>query len=247
MNMTKLLTPALLAALFLTARALDATNTPEEAARAPVAGKVIETTNSGDYTYVLVQHGGHKTWAASRPFEVAVGDAITIPEGWVMKDFKSRSLNRTFAWILFAPAVEVSGKGAKLATSSLPPGHPTLTATNSVAPAAAPPVEIKPGSVEKVRGGYTVEECYAKKRELAGKSVKVRGVVVKFTPSVMGKNWIHIRDGSGKADTGDLTLTTMKEVKRGDTIVAEGKVVCDKDFGAGYKYSVLIESAIIKN
>ncbi len=246
MNMHHQLMGTMLAALLLTGRALAGTDASEEDAKPPVAGKVIETTNSGDYTYVLVQHGARKTWAASRQFKVAVGDSVNIPDGWVMKDFKSRTLNRTFDWILFASGVEVNGKGDKLTAPTLPPGHPSLSATNPAAPATPPPVEIKQGSVEKVRGGYTVEECYAKKRELAGKSVKVRGVVVKFTPAIMGKNWVHIRDGTGKTDTGDLTLTTLEDVKTGDTIVVEGKVACDKDFGAGYKYPLLIEDAVTR-
>lgn len=246
LNLKKKLISATLAALLLAGRTLAGTDTPEEVAKPPVTGKVIETTNSGNYTYVLVQHGAHKTWAAALQFEVAVGDSVSIPQGSVMKDFKSQTLNRTFDWILFAPAVEVKGKESKVTAPSLPPGHPALSATNPAVPATPPPSEIKKGSVAKAVGGYTVEECYTQKRKLAGQSVKVRGVAVKVTPAIMGRNWVHIRDGTGAGATGDLTLTTMEEVKLGDTILVEGKVACDKDFGSGYKYSLLIEDAVIR-
>ncbi|HLP78314.1 MAG TPA: DNA-binding protein [Candidatus Paceibacterota bacterium] len=244
MNITKLFTPTLLT-LLLATNAAAGTNTLEDATKAPIAGKVLETTNSGGYTYILVQHGAGKTWTASQQFNVAIGDSVNIPTGWVMKDFKSTTLNRMFDWILFAPGVEVNGKPNQPSVSELPPGHPPTGATPA-APATKPPIEVKKGSVAKAQGGYTVEECYAKKSKLSGKTVKVRGVVVKFTPEILGRNWIHLRDGSGKNESGDLTVTTQDEVKVGDTIVVEGKVACDKDFGAGYKYSLLIEDATAK-
>ena len=98
-------------------------------------------------------------------------------------------------------------------------------------------------SVEKPEGGKTIEEVYAGKADLAGRTVLVRGKVVKYTPNVMGKNWIHIQDGTGTEGTNDLTVTTSTVVKIGDTITARGLVEVDKDFGFGYTYEVLIENA----
>jgi hypothetical protein len=62
----------------------------------------------------------------------------------------------------------------------------------------------------------------------------------------MGKNWIHLQDGSGADGSNDLTVTTMDMTKQGDTIVVSGVVVTDKDFGYGYKYPVMIEDAAVK-
>lgn len=251
MNIKTPIIGAMLAALLLQDQARAGSKPSASPIQPPVAGRVVETTNAEGYTYVLVQHGDRKTWAASRQFEVRVGDQANIPEGWVMKDFKSRTLKRTFDWILFAPAVQVNGRSGKATVESLPPGHPPLdttaagTATNRAAPVGAVPLEVKKGSVQKAPGGYSVEECHSRKSELRGKTVKVRGVVVKFTAAVMGKNWVHIRDGTGAAAAGDLTLTTAQRVKPGDTILAEGRMACDKDFGAGYKYAVLLEDAVI--
>lgn len=244
MNLKMKLIPTTLAALLYAARLLASSDTPDAIAKLPLAGKVIETMNAGNYTYVLVQQDAQKRWAAALQFEVAVGDSISIPQGSVMKDFKSQTLNRTFDWILFASRVELKGKESKGTAPSLPPDHPALSAPNPAASATPPPSEIKKGSVEKAVGGYTVEECYAQKGKLAGKSVKVRGVAVKVTSAIMGRNWVHIRDGTGTTATGDLTLTTLDKVKLGDTILVEGKVACDRDFGSGYKYSLLIEDAV---
>ena len=67
------------------------------------------------------------------------------------------------------------------------------------ASAAAGPAEVGVIKVAKAEGasGRTVAELWGQRAALNGKEVTVRGKVVKFTPEVMGKNWIHLRDGSG--------------------------------------------------
>ena len=74
------------------------------------------------------------------------------------------------------------------------------------------------------------------------------GKVVKYNAGIMGKNWIHLRDGSGDAskDTNDILVTTQAQAKVGDVVTASGIVRTNKDFGAGYTYKVLIEDAALK-
>jgi hypothetical protein len=100
--------------------------------------------------------------------------------------------------------------------------------------------------IQKAKGGYTVEELYAKKDKLNGKKVSVRGKVVKFSPGIMGRNWIHLQDGTGKQGTNDMTVTTNQTAAVGDTALVTGTLVTNKDFGAGYKYAVIIEDATVK-
>ena len=111
----------------------------------------------------------------------------------------------------------------------------------------APFAEIK---VEKAVGdnAYTVQEIFAKTTELAGKIVQVRGKVVKFNPHIMGRNWIHIQDGSGDPlqNTHDLVATSTEEAVVGDVVTVQGKLTANKDFGAGYNYAAIIEEAKIK-
>jgi hypothetical protein len=97
-------------------------------------------------------------------------------------------------------------------------------------------------------GGTSVVDIWANRKALAGKAVTVRGKVVKFNGGIMGRNWIHIQDGTGKPDAGthDLTLTTDAPAKVGDVITATGTVAVDKDFTAGYKYAVIVEGARLK-
>ena len=92
-----------------------------------------------------------------------------------------------------------------------------------------------------------VAEIVAKRTELKDKPVEVRGQVVKFTPGVMGKNWIHLRDGTGSAadGTNDVTVTTKAEAKVGDVVLVKGVVRIDRDLGSGYAYKVLVEDATL--
>src|SRR3989337_64491 len=94
-------------------------------------------------------------------------------------------------------------------------------------------------------GTIKVEEVFAKKDVLNGKMVTVKGEVVKFNSSIMGKNWVHIKDGSGKPGTNDLTATTNDTANVGDKVVVTGTLAVGKDFGAGYKYEAIMEEATI--
>ena len=219
---------------------------PESKAAAPaaqpaaaqgMAGKVAETMNSGGYTYVLVENNGKKSWAAAPEFKVAVGDSVTLPANAMpMENYESKSLKRTFDVVYFVDSVMVNGVGMAPAQPNVAPveGHPQV----AVQPAQ------KISGVAKA--DKTVAEVFSEKGSLAGKAVKVRGKVIKFSPEIMGKNWIHLQDGTGSAGSNDLTVTTTGMAKQGDTVVVSGVVVADKDFGYGYKYPVMIEDAAVK-
>jgi hypothetical protein len=212
-------------------------------AAAAKSGKVIETMNSGGYTYLQVDTGSEKIWAAAPEFAVKVGDPVVVPEGMPMANYHSKTLNRDFDLVYFVDGIMVGGEmaapGAAPGEAKMPAGHPPMTAQS----AAQNGVDLS--GIKKVEGGQTVSDVFADKAKLAGKDVKVRGKVVKFSPAIMGKNWIHLQDGSGAAGTNDLTITTSETVKVGDTVVVAGKLTTDKDFGYGYKYDVILEDAKI--
>jgi hypothetical protein len=203
------------------------------------SGKVVETMNAASYTYVLVDTGSKKLWAAAPQFQVKVGDAITIEGGLPMEKYHSKTLNRDFEVVYFTGRALVGGAqaSAALPSASLPEGHPPLTG------AAAPAAKIDFAGLKKAAGGKTVSEIYAVRPKLAGQKVAVRGKVVKYNAMIMGKNWLHLQDGTGTPGSNDLTVTTVSEAKVGNTIVATGTIAIDKDFGAGYKFSVILEDA----
>ena len=69
---------------------------------ATAKGKIVETMDVGSYTYVCVENEGQKQWAAIPTTQVKVGDAVELQPGMVMKNFSSKSLNRTFDTIIFS-------------------------------------------------------------------------------------------------------------------------------------------------
>ena len=209
---------------------------------APVAapgktGKVIETMDSAGYTYVNVDTGSEKLWAAAPQFAVKVGDDVVVPEGMPMPNYHSKTLDRTFDMVYFVPSVLVGG------AAQMPSQKPAPTATDSASRTVVEKTDVDLSGIKPAEGGQTVADVFTKKSELSGKPVKVRGKVVKFTPAIMGKNWIHVQDGTGAAGSNDLTVTTSATAKMGDTVVISGLLTTDKDFGYGYKYAVLVEDA----
>jgi hypothetical protein len=215
------------------------------------SGTVVDTTNTADYTYVQVDTGTKKLWAVTTAFNVKIGDAVTVGSGMNMTDYHSKSLNRTFDSVYFTGSITVSG-GDSGTTPALPPGHPALGGdSNPVLPPghpsltapAAPNLDLT--GIKKADGGNTIAEIYAAKSQLVGKTVIVRGKVVKYNAMILGKNWLHIQDGSGSADAhnNDLTVTSTDPAAVGATVLVTGTVSTDRDFGAGYKYGVMIEGA----
>jgi hypothetical protein len=204
--------------------------------RSGTSGKVVETMNSGGYTYVRVDAGEKELWAAAPQFNVKVGDPVVVPQGMPMVNYYSKTLDRTFELVYFVAFVAVTDPAP---TSGVPPqGHPRESRNDE-------PIEMEISDIEKAAGGKTVAELFEHKASLAGEAVVVRGKVVKFTPGIMGKNWIHVRDGTGVAGSNDLTVTTDAPAKVGDTVLVRGTAVVDKDFGFGYRYSLLIEDAAV--
>jgi hypothetical protein len=211
---------------------------PEHAAdaqRTRLRGKVLETIDVPGYTYLRIgdgQAGG--TWAAvAAPADVAEGQPVTVVVETRMSDFASKALDRTFDTIYFGAIEGSAGPSAPSAGGASPHGSGTTADRVDVA------------SVERAGGehGVRIAELYARRTELVGSTVRVRGVVVKRTPGVMGRTFVHLQDGSGAADRGDhdLTVTMTDTPEVGDTLLVEGEVTIDKDFGAGYRYDLILE------
>ncbi|MEI6049917.1 MAG: hypothetical protein WCS03_13510 [Bacteroidota bacterium] len=96
-------------------------------------------------------------------------------------------------------------------------------------------------TVEPCDGCVKIADLLANKLSYSGKIIRVKGKVTKFNPEIMGKNWVHIQDGTEFGGGFDITITTDKPASVGETVTFEGKIALDKDFGYGYFYSVLME------
>jgi hypothetical protein len=164
-----------------------------------------------------------------------------------------------------APAGQAGQPGPVQGNEQLPPGHPSLDAMPGE-PGAAPgqdagqAMQQMPAhggamssaadagdvKVPKAAGkdARTVAELFAQREALKDRTVTVRGKVVKFTAGVMGKNWIHLRDGSGtQGKDNDVTVTTQDPAAKGDVVVVQGKVALDQNIGMGTPYPIIIQDA----
>jgi len=196
-------------------------------------GAVLEVIGASSYTYLRVDTEQGELWLAAPQFAVTVGDRVVWAPGTPMSGWHSDTLDRTWDEVQFISQIQV--QGAESGAASLPSSHP---------PAAAPTTGLSP-AIEKLEGGLTVAEVHSRAGELAGQQVAVRGRVVKANFGIMGSNWLHVQDGSGEAAGGsnDLTVTTQGQAAVGDLVALRGVLATDKDFGAGYLYSVIVENA----
>jgi len=69
------------------------------------SGKVIETMDSGGYTYIKMDINGQEGWAAVPQTKVKVGQKVTLQPGMVMPKLESKTLNRTFTNIYFSAGI----------------------------------------------------------------------------------------------------------------------------------------------
>jgi len=236
--------------------------TPSQVLDAPqpaaVSGKVVQTLDASRYTYIRLDDGaGNETWAAVPQTKLEIGEQITLQGGTVMRNFNSKTLNRTFDSLLFATGVSraAGDKNARMQTATMAGSDVNRSAM--AAPGLTPQI---PGSshatvpftklkVEKstARNGYTVAELFAKGTSLNKQKVTVKGQVVKVNPDIMGRNWIHIQDGTGDPakSTHDLVVTSTDIAEKGAIISVEGILAADKDFGSGYRYDVIVENAVL--
>ena len=157
-------------------------------------------------------------------------------------------LNRTLGSLLaLTVAVAISGCSKQpAATTTAAPEAPAASAPAAEPhPTPAAPTEaVDLSGIAKADGGKTIAEVFAEKDQLAGQQVVLRGKVVKSNPGIMGKNWIHVRDGSGSEGTNDLTVTTTGAAADvGDTVLVKGPVSLNRDLGMGYVYDVIVEDA----
>ena len=214
------------------------TGQPDGAAGDVVSGKVQEIIPADRYQYLRLQTGDGEVWAAVLRSEVTVGQTVTVEGTSRHENFESASLKRTFPVLLMGMLRTGGAASAPTAPPAKAPGTPAAAPT--VGAAAVPRA-----TGEEAR---TVAEIHAQKTALSGKRVRVRGRVVKYNEDILGKNWVHLQDGSGDPKTGnnDILVTTSGKTAVGADITVSGTVALDKDFGAGYRYAVLVDEGTLE-
>jgi hypothetical protein len=195
-----------------------------------VRGVVKEHQDVAQYTYLRLATDKGETWAAVYRAPVKDGATVTVLHASSIHAFHSKELNRDFDTIWFG----------------MLPGYETAPSL-SAAPAAAAVDAGKLAPMKPAAGVVAIGDLAAKAKDIEGQQVTVAGHVVKENDGILGKNWIHLQDGTGSAadKSNDLLVTTDATAKVGDVVQATGTVRVKQDFGAGYAYDFVLERATI--
>ncbi|MEW6507257.1 MAG: GW dipeptide domain-containing protein [Bacteroidota bacterium] len=186
---------------------------------------IMEVIQVSDYTYLHVTDNTKQYWIAAPKAEFNVGEVVVYDRFMEMKNFESKELKKKFDSILF-----IDNASVKLGEGILNQPKKPVFSKEDV-------------SVEPVSGGVTIAQIYSNPNKYADKYVKVKGKVIKINSGILKRNWIHIQDGTNFNGEFDLTITSNDNVKNGEVVVFEGKIVLNKDFGYGYSYKVMMENA----
>ena len=193
--------------------------------------KVEEVIQASAYTYLKVSENGTENWIAVNRQEAAVGEIYYYDQALEMQNFHSKDLDRTFETVYFVQEISKEPISAKLENP-----HGNTMGKVTVTP--------KEGiSVAPAEDGLTIAKLYSNKSDYNGKKIKMKGQVVKVNEEVMGKNWIHIQDGTKDGENFDLTVTTLDKAALDEVVTFEGTISLNKDFGYGYSYDLIMEDA----
>ena len=188
-------------------------------------GTVVDAIDGGGYTYLQIDDTKKKYWVAVEGVKIEKGTEVRFTEEMRVKNFQSKALNRTFDEVVFASNLQ----------------HRTNAPEKGNLELISDQVKESP---YKQNGTMSVKEVWEKRASLKDKTISIRGRVVKASPNIIARNWIHIQDGTGEgSEVGRIVFTSKELPKVGDIVTATGVVMVDKDFGSGYFYKIIVENA----
>ena len=197
-----------------------------------VTVKVKAVEQVANYTYLLVKGKGPEYWIAVSSTEIQIGESITYQGGMLMENFHSKELDRTFEKVLFLDGLE----------GSQPSPMGGMGGTTQGSDIKTDRLETR---IEAEEGTVSIAELYANPAAYEGKTIRVKGEVAKYNPSIMERNWIHLQDGSEFEGKYDLTVTSQEGIVVGQVLTVEGILALNRDFGYGYSYEILLEKATV--
>ena len=226
--------------LFVILTSCDSSKKSDETNQ-PTTHKVIaqEVLHVNQYSYIRVLEDGEESWIAAPTTPVTIGNTYYYGKTMEMKNFESKDLGKTFETIYFVERISENAEEATVPLTENP--HPQ----NTNMEATKPTIEKKDVTVETATNGISLAELFKNREKYNNKVVTLKGEVTKYNPAIMGVNWFHMQDGTDFNGEFDLTVTTAAELKIGDVVTIQGKVALNKDFGAGYVYSIIVENATL--
>jgi fructose-specific component phosphotransferase system IIB-like protein len=184
------------------------------------------------YTYLEVTEGARKYWVATAKTEAEKGKTYLYRGGLLKTNFRSQEFDRNFDTIYLV---------SHIIDAAQHPGGNLTAASGEAIPGNQPTAAV---AAVNVKDAVKLSDLFGNKQKYDGKIITVAGKSVKVNNGIMGKNWVHIQDGSqSKGKNLDLTITTNLNIAPGSEVALQGKIVLNKDFGSGYRYDILMEDA----
>lgn len=189
---------------------------------------VTEILPTSKYSYLNVTEGDDQFWVATRKKDVKVGETYSFTNGLLKTNFESKEYNRLFDKVYLVNTLVV--------VSSEDHSTHEEHANEEVIAISDTPLIERDGSMK-------ISELLKDPKKYEGQTVQISGKCVKINLNIMKRNWIHIQDGT--RNDYDLIITSDTFVPEGDIITIRAVVVLNKDFGAGYRYEVILENGVL--
>ncbi|MEM7368077.1 MAG: hypothetical protein AAF587_05710 [Bacteroidota bacterium] len=199
-----------------------------------VVQEILPTTK---YVYLKVSEGVKQYWIATRKQDIQLGGRYFYRDGLLKTNFESKEYNRVFDRIFLVSKLVAENHGGGGSLPSTPKNYVEKRSetTSSTSNTQTPGKE----------GSITIAELVSNPQRYAGKQVQISGTCSKINPNIMNRNWIHLQDGT--KDDFDLVVTTTAHVHEGEAVTLKAVVTLDKDFGAGYRYDLILENGLVVN
>ena len=197
---------------------------------------VNEVLQASKYVYLNVSEGASKFWIAARKQEIKKGETYFYRGGLLKTNFESKEYNKVFDTIY-------------LISNLVSQDHSRLTDNLNTSVQKSDPIAQKediPTHTDKIvehKGSLKIAELVKDPKKYEGHIIQLSGTCVKANRNIMNRNWIHLQDGS--QDDYDLVITSSTFVPEGSAITIRATVVLNKDFGAGYKYDLILENGTL--
>ena len=189
--------------------------------------RVLEILPTAKYSYLRVENLDKKSnyWIVTMKKDFAVGEVYFYKEGLLKTNFESKEHNRIFDKVY-------------LVNNLVPANHGTdapITSAPAVSTSKTPLIANVPS------GSTPIADIVRNPEAFANKTVQVTGECTKINPNIMNRNWIHLKDGSNTDY--DFVVTSDELIPVGHQVTFIGVLAVNKDFGAGYKYEMILENA----
>lgn len=203
---------------------------------------VNETLPADKYIYLNVTENGKRFWIATRTQDITLGGTYFYREGLLKTNFESKEYQKTFDTIYLISNLVPKAHGGNTLP---PPTVPDFNNTPEDKPESSPATNSTSESVTSQEGSIKIAEIVDNPEKYENKTVQITGKIVKVNPNIMNRNWYHLQDGS--KDDFDLVVTSDTYVPEGHVVTIKAEVHRNVDFGAGYKYELILENGEITN